>query len=269
MSSAHDGEVGARGRLVQHRDAAAGQPDGLRGRGDRGRLAGQHADRRPVPARRPRHRRAGPRPSGGRSACTSGHGRRTGVLRLAGGHAVRSDRAAESSSIARNRDMVSEPTVRPARRPDAVLPTGRVRAAGVGIARCGAAERTDLPPNSSTAASRRAARRARRPRTAGAHPQHLGRSGARRRHPAQRRGRRRAGPGRRRGRRRRSSRPTAARPPSRALARPGRRPDGAALRPPRRPAHRRRRALDQPAVRADRARRPALRPRRRRRQGRA
>ena len=49
---------------------------------------------------------------------------------------------------------------------------------------------------------------------------------------------------------------------------PGRHPDGAALRPPRRAAHRRRRALDQPAVRADRAGRPALRPRRRRRQGR-
>ena len=45
-------------------------------------------------------------------------------------------------------------------------------------------------------------------------------------------------------------------------------PDGAALRPPRRAARERPRRLGLPAVRADRARRPPLRPRRRRRQGR-
>ena len=44
--------------------------------------------------------------------------------------------------------------------------------------------------------------------------------------------------------------------------------DGPALRPPRRPARERPRRLGLPAVGADRARRPALRPRRRRRQGR-
>ena len=45
-------------------------------------------------------------------ACTSGHVRRTGAF---GSPVVipRDERAAESSNIARNRDMVTEPTVFP------------------------------------------------------------------------------------------------------------------------------------------------------------
>ena len=115
---------------------------------------------------------------------------------------------------------------------------------------------------------KRAAGRARRSRTTRADPQHLGRPRARRGHPAQRRGRRRAGRrrgrGRCHGRRGRGRRARRRRP----LARPAGRAHRPALRPPRRPAHRRRRAVDDAAVRADRARRSPLRPRRRRRQGR-
>ena len=53
-----------------------------------------------------------------------------------------------------------------------------------------------------------------------------------------------------------------------AEARAGRAADGAALRPPRRAAGERPRRVGLPALRADRARRPAVRPRRGRRQGR-
>ena len=100
------GEVGPRGGLVQHRHAAAEEPDGLRGRGDRGRLAGQHADGRASPDARP------PRsaPAARRAVSwTSGHDRRTGVR---GSPVVMpcGERAPVASSIARNRDMAGEPT---------------------------------------------------------------------------------------------------------------------------------------------------------------
>ncbi len=44
VSSAHTHQVGARGGLVQHRQARAAHPQALGGRGDLHREAGQHAD---------------------------------------------------------------------------------------------------------------------------------------------------------------------------------------------------------------------------------
>ena len=79
-------EVGARGGLVQHRDAAADQPDRLR-RPGRSRPARRPARRRRCPGRRR------PRPSAPASrraaAWISGQVRRTARARLPGGHAVR------------------------------------------------------------------------------------------------------------------------------------------------------------------------------------
>ena len=264
------------GRLVQHRHAAAGEPDGLRGRGDRGRLAGQHADapsrREPgAPSRsgaqraRPSPARArGPRPRTAARARAAPRWSCRAVDRAADvqqrrqepGH-VRSLRAARSR-------LARQPCARRRIDPTCAVARSSRRACRTSRDQPGAAEPICAPPSSRVLPGS-----ARRPRTAGAHPQHLGRPRARRRHPAQRRGRRRAGPGGRGGRRRGSSRPTGGAPAVVAhWPAPAGRADRAALRPPRRPAHRRRRALDQPAVRADRARRPPLRPRRRRRQGR-
>ncbi|MCO5567273.1 hypothetical protein L7F22_020963 [Adiantum nelumboides] len=113
-----DGQVGARGRLVQHRDAAAAEPDGLRDRRDRGRLPRQHTHR--TAGGQARHTVAAPaqrvRPSAG-DAVDLRPGTVHRVVRLPGGHAPgtrpgpvtvhgrRAEPAADSSIFARKRDI--------------------------------------------------------------------------------------------------------------------------------------------------------------------
>ena len=224
-------------------------------------------------------------------SCTSRHGRRAGAV---GSPVVMpcSDRVADSSSVARKRDMSASLRSRPAPTPtertalshEPIVRKCRSSGKGAGDGtREGRDGRRAHPgplgagiPSTRAAPRQPADRRRRgraaggpgRPGTPGAHPERVGRSRARGRHRGQRRGRRRAGPrGRRRGHRDHRDRRGRARRRG-ALAGSSRRAHRIALRPPRRTADRRRRALDQPAVRAHRARRAALRPRRRRRQGR-
>ena len=123
------GEVGAGRRLVQHGHAAAAEPDGLGERGDRDRLAREH------PHRGARAEPGAPVVSPRRAAAiararswTSAQVRRTGSR----GSPVTmpwDDRAADSSNVARNRDMPAAygPPRPGCRRGESRISTQRVR----------------------------------------------------------------------------------------------------------------------------------------------
>src|SRR3984885_8059385 len=77
-------QVGARAGLMQHREAGAPHPDGLCGRGDLDRRAGQHCDRIAVP-------HAGGGQTAGNAAASLVHlapGMPDGGVRLPGDHAL-------------------------------------------------------------------------------------------------------------------------------------------------------------------------------------